>query len=203
MKLRVSPMPAVHRFGETTRHLDVKRKGMGRPVTLRHTVAFALLLATLGCGREPVAASRTAVATVTAQEIRSMVLAGTNGVTLLHFWATWCPPCVQEFPDIVALARRYQGRGLRVLLVSADAENDRDKVLAFLAAHQADWQSYQASNVNDDFIKSVSTNWSGALPASFLYAPDGTLADWWEGSRPYATHEQAVLGLLRRQPKGE
>lgn len=40
--------------------------------------------------------------------------------TLLNVWATWCPPCRQETPDLVRVARRYEKKGLRVAGISAD-----------------------------------------------------------------------------------
>ena len=40
--------------------------------------------------------------------------------TLVNFWATWCPPCVAELPDLAAVAERFAPQGLRVLAVSVD-----------------------------------------------------------------------------------
>jgi cytochrome c biogenesis protein CcmG/thiol:disulfide interchange protein DsbE len=41
-------------------------------------------------------------------------------VTLVHFWATWCPPCVAELPELVAVVREHESGGLQVLGVSFD-----------------------------------------------------------------------------------
>src|SRR5262249_19358569 len=42
-------------------------------------------------------------------------------VVLLNFWATWCPPCVQEIPDLEVLSRKFQDRKLHVITVSVDS----------------------------------------------------------------------------------
>ena len=42
-------------------------------------------------------------------------------VVFLNFWATWCPPCVEEMQSISNLAQSYQGKGLRVVAVNVDA----------------------------------------------------------------------------------
>jgi len=49
----------------------------------------------------------------------------------LNFWATWCPPCVDEVPAIEDLARRLKGTDMRMLAVSVD--DDWDKVRRFFA----------------------------------------------------------------------
>lgn len=54
-------------------------------------------------------------------------------VTLVNFWATWCPPCVEEFPAMLELQRRLGEEGLEILFVSVD-ENWED-VEGFFATH--------------------------------------------------------------------
>ena len=53
-------------------------------------------------------------------------------VVLVHFWATWCKPCIKEFPEIAALAERLKGQGVTVLAVSVDRDGATD-VVPFLA----------------------------------------------------------------------
>jgi len=43
-------------------------------------------------------------------------------VILLNFWATWCPPCRQEMPSMVALSKKYAAKGLKVVAVSVDRD---------------------------------------------------------------------------------
>jgi len=171
---------------------------MNRIVFAACVIGLAIGLLTAGCSQPSPEAG-----IVTTEQVHRLVSGGTNAVTLLHIWATWCPPCVREFPDIVSLAKKYSGRGLRVLLVSADAQSDVDAVTRFLGKHGVDWQTYIAENVNDDFIRAVSTSWSGALPASFYYLSSGKLADGREGSRSYATHEETMLKILKAQEDAE
>jgi thiol-disulfide isomerase/thioredoxin len=53
-------------------------------------------------------------------------------VVVADFWATWCPPCVSQFPHTVELSRRYVGTEFAVISVSMDEPEDQEKVLRFL-----------------------------------------------------------------------
>jgi thiol-disulfide isomerase/thioredoxin len=59
-------------------------------------------------------------------------------VVLVDFWATWCMPCVQQFPHTVELAHEYQPRGLAVMTVSMNEPEEEPDVLEFLKRHDAD-----------------------------------------------------------------
>jgi thiol-disulfide isomerase/thioredoxin len=148
-----------------------------------------------GCG--PLGSARLPVAGIGAEEIREQLLSQPGEVTLLHFWATWCAPCVHEFPVIVKLRQAYHRKGLRVIVVSMDREESRGAVNAFLTEHGVDWQTYMASEVTAGFIEGVSTTWSGAIPASFFYGPDGQRLDGWEAARSYGEYVQVVEQLLK------
>jgi thiol-disulfide isomerase/thioredoxin len=132
---------------------------------------------------------------VDAAAVSNLVQRSTNRVVLLHVWATWCPPCVEEFPQLVRLHRAYADKGLDLILISADSPGERASVRRFLSKHGVDWTTYRGSNMNDAFIRSVSTNWTGAIPASFFYGADGALQQEWEGARSFPEYEETVTGL--------
>lgn len=48
---------------------------------------------------------------------------------VLNFWATWCPPCIEELPSLDQFARRYASQGVTVLAVSVDASEQRYREL--------------------------------------------------------------------------
>lgn len=53
---------------------------------------------------------------------------------ILHFWGTWCPPCVREMPSLLAFLERYKGKANIALLA---VDDERDEVIRFLNAHNA------------------------------------------------------------------
>ena len=93
---------------------------------------------------------------------------------LVNFWATWCDPCRDEFPDLVKIDRDYRSRGLHFIAISLDDPPDRKtKVPAFLRQMHARMPTYLL-NVKDPepAILSVDPNWGGVMPATFLYDAD-------------------------------
>ena len=56
-------------------------------------------------------------------------------VVMVHFWATWCPPCVEEMPTLDKLSREFTGKNFQLLAVSAD-EGGADTVSAFMTRNR-------------------------------------------------------------------
>ena len=99
-----------------------------------------------------------------------------NGrVLLLNIWATWCAPCVAEFPDLVKLSQTYDTTGFEVVAISADYPDEVDtKIIPFLKKMNVPFPVYVAQfEHQEDFINGVNRSWSGALPASLIYDSHG------------------------------
>lgn len=68
-------------------------------------------------------------------------------VVVLNFWATWCPPCVEETPSLVSMQSRLKDKGVIVLGVSVDADGDayhkfvKDHGINFLTVRDVDQKS--------------------------------------------------------------
>lgn len=122
---------------------------------------------------------------------------------LLNFWATWCAPCVEEFPDLVRIANENPDR-LTVIAVTIDAEEDvQSKVIPFLIKQATPFPSYIKNTKDDEaFINNIDPKWSGAIPATFIYRPDGTLALRLVGQQSYEKFLQALRLTPSTQHKG-
>jgi len=110
---------------------------------------------------------------------------------LVNVWATWCVPCVEEFPEIVKLQRAYPDQ-LQVIFISADFTESRDRALNFLKEHKVDWTTYFKTGKDQPFIEAISKKWSGALPFSQVISKDGSVVGSWEQKADYETFEHYI-----------
>jgi thiol-disulfide isomerase/thioredoxin len=95
---------------------------------------------------------------------------------LINIWATWCGPCITEFPDLVIIDRMYRGRAFEFITISADKKSRRDDALKFLQKQQASNKNY-IFNKDDVYqlIEAVDPDWKGALPYTLLIEPGGKI----------------------------
>ena len=140
---------------------------------------------------------------VTPDSIAALVQAGGGKATVINVWASWCDPCREEFPEIVRLARTYEGDGLRVVFVSADFTEALPDARRFLARQGVDWPTWYKTGDDEAFIDALSSKWSGALPGTFVYDAQGRLRDSWEGKAAYDRFERSVRPLLSLPPLTE
>lgn len=94
---------------------------------------------------------------------------------LVNFWATWCEPCRQEFPELVQIDAEFRSKGLDVVTVSLDdlAELKRE-VPIFLAEMKAAMPAYLLKTPDEgEAMKFISADWHGGLPFTILFDAEG------------------------------
>ena len=133
--------------------------------------------------------------------IRAAVAAPGATAVLVNVWATWCDACRDELPTILQFARAHRAGGVRVILVSADDEDQRDQVAAFLTrAGATNVQAFIKHGDDQAFIDGLDPKWSGALPASWLFDGRGARKHFWSG--PVTTRElEAELRAVLKKGK--
>lgn len=95
---------------------------------------------------------------------------GNDTLYVINFWATWCKPCVQELPAFDSLYAESKSTKVKVLLVSLDFTEDIEtKVKPFLIKKNIQAECILLDEVNgNDFVNKISSNWSGAIPATLF-----------------------------------
>jgi thiol-disulfide isomerase/thioredoxin len=111
------------------------------------------------------------------QGIKELVSNASSGkLRLINIWATWCGPCITEFPDLIIIDRMYRGRQFEFITISADKQERKNEVLNFLKTQQASNRNY-IFNKDDvyEMIEAVDPEWKGALPYTLLIEPGGKI----------------------------
>lgn len=139
-------------------------------------VLFFAMSASSQTVAEPAAASSPSVTKIDEKQFATLIK--TNGKPLLiNFWATWCTPCIEEFPDLVKIDGEFKGK-IDFFTVSLDFEEELSTgIPKFLRQMKATMPSYLLITPDETAaIASVSKDWSGGLPFTVLFSSDGNLA---------------------------
>jgi thiol-disulfide isomerase/thioredoxin len=144
-----------------------------------------ILLSLVGCveGERPTSTAKPQAAADTVQVslsvtdadgLRAAIERHRGKVVLIDFWATWCLPCVEQFPHTVEMARKYRERGLAVISVSMDSPKSEPQVRAFLEKQQADFDNLMGSYTSAvEATKAFEL--PGPVPCYRVYDRDGKL----------------------------
>jgi thiol-disulfide isomerase/thioredoxin len=148
------------------------------------------------------AAQTPAVYRVDAPALHKKILKSRGKVVVVNVWATWCVPCIEEFPDLLRLRTTFEAQGLEMIFVSADSPKRlRQDVYPFLKKMKVTFPTYIKETQDDEgFINALSREWRGALPATFIYDRKGKLIHTLLDAQSFKDLSSLVEPLLARAP---
>ena len=112
-------------------------------------------------------------------------------VVLVNFWATWCPPCRKEIPDLIRLQRQYRSRGLQIIGVTYPPQKLAE-VRRFVQRAKV---NYPVGLGTEETKSRLSR--SEALPTTVVIGADGRIRDIIEGILLPEEFEQKIKPLLK------
>jgi len=122
------------------------------------------------------AAEPVKIDTINEQGIKDLLKNNSDKLRLINIWATWCGPCVTEFPEFITINRMYRRRDFEFVSISADEPGKKDKALKFLQQQQASSTNYIFTNEDKyKLIELIDPAWQGALPYTILVEPGGKI----------------------------
>ena len=113
-------------------------------------------------------------------------------IIVLNFWATWCPPCREEMPELSALHTEYQDKNVVVLGIALDEINlikefDEENNISYPLLGAEDTGGNLAFNLGND---------KSALPFTVIIKPDGSIANTYFGRISKSLLEETLVKLL-------
>ncbi len=131
--------------------------------------------------------------------VEKLVRNESGNLRLINVWATWCGPCVIEFPDLVEMNFMYRHRGFELVTVSADMQDKKEEVLEFLKKNHASGSNY-LFDTNDKYalIEAVDPDWQGALPYTLLVKPGGEILYTGQGTIDPLEMKRKIVDVLGR-----
>lgn len=144
------------------------------------TLGMALLAGlAIGCDRKPAALPLAELQALKGKPV------------LVHFWASWCPPCLPELPQIIEFASRVKAAGWTVLAVSTDSKSDAAR--AALPKGQALPENFKV--VFDPQSKAAEGFGSYVFPESYWINAEGQIQHKWVGPQDWEKiAESGALG---------
>jgi thiol-disulfide isomerase/thioredoxin len=99
---------------------------------------------------------------------------GTGKFLVVNFWATWCEPCREEFPELLAIAQMYQKRPFQLITVSTNYPDEQKAVQAFLEEQHAVTRNLIFGSTDPyQLIGAFDKSWSGGVPFTMVLGLSG------------------------------
>jgi thiol-disulfide isomerase/thioredoxin len=109
-----------------------------------------------------------------ADELKKLRANSTGKVLLVDFWATWCGPCVHEFPDLETTYRMYRGRDFDFVTVSANLPDEKPGVIKMLNKQHASSRNLQFASEDTYAMQAAfDPKWEAGVPFTVLLSPEG------------------------------
>ncbi len=177
----------------------------GRPVPASRTLVSGCPVKPLGGRDEQLAAIETAPVKVEAIEpdgVTKLRHNGTGKLLMINFWATWCAPCVSEFPDLETTYRMYRKRDLEFVTVSVNDPAERPAVVAFLQQHHAAHTNWQFATPDIYGLQAAfDPNLPAPVPLTLVLAPNGDVLYQELGASNIPRLRRAILANLSDDAK--
>jgi peroxiredoxin len=178
----------------------------GQPVAVPHTPAF-------GCSTKwkskidsrvaemkRIEAEPVNLEMVSAEDLKKLRTNPTNKVLLINFWATWCGPCITEFPALEETFRMFRRRDFDLVTIATNYPDEKNGVLKTLQAQHASSRNLQfASDDTYAMQAAFEAKWDAGVPFTMVIAPGGKVLYQGQGEVDIVALRRVILANLENE----
>jgi len=141
---------------------------------------------------------QTNISLLDSAKFKQLISENRGKVLVINVWATWCVPCVEEMPDLVKLTDSYESENVQFLGISIDYPKEiQSKILPFIKKNEINFSIYVNDFKNDEaLINFLNKEWSGAIPATFIYDKAGIQKEFLLGKHSFDDFKNAIEQVL-------
>jgi thiol-disulfide isomerase/thioredoxin len=131
-------------------------------------------------------------------ELKKLISERNGKFLFLNIWATWCLPCVEEFPALVKLADKYKNSQIEFIGLSIDYVEDKEqKVIPFLKKQNTNFTNFiNGFKKDEQLINFISEDWNGAVPLTVIYNNEAKQLLRLEGAHTFEEFSEKIDSLL-------
>jgi thiol-disulfide isomerase/thioredoxin len=132
-----------------------------------------------------------------ADDLKSLRKNSTGKLLLVDFWATWCSPCIEEFPELETMYRMYGHRDFDLVTVSVNYPDEKAGVLSALSKQHATSRNLVLGSTDIySLIAAFDPQWNAAVPYTVLIKPDGEIVYQRQGTIDPIELRRAIIANI-------
>ena len=136
----------------------------------------------------------------TADDLKKLRTNPTGKVLLVNFWATWCGPCLTEFPDLENTFRMFRRRDFDLVTVSTNLPDEKAGVIKLLQAQHASNRNLQFATEDTYGLQAAfDPHWEAGVPYTMVIAPGGKVLYQKQGEIDILEVRRAILANLENE----
>jgi thiol-disulfide isomerase/thioredoxin len=132
-----------------------------------------------------------------AEDLKKLRANATGKLLLVSFWATWCGPCIHEFPEMQTTFRMYRGRDFDLVPVSVNMPDEKEAVLSLLRKQHASTRNLLFGSDDTAGLQAAfHEKWQSGVPYTVLISPAGEIVFEKEGEIDMVALRRVILANM-------